>query len=460
MRASALALVVLLTGCRPEQPAVLADGGSGTFRRIAELAGDGRGAEVVSAAEDGMLLVCTDGEQGALRVVDLSDARAPREIARVPLDGTPTCACLCDGSAYVTVPGPRPKRTGATPEFAPGKLVVVDLRDPSTPRVTGAVTIGHHPDSLQVTRIGESIVAVIAIENPPAVVARGRLRNEEDPGSPQDVSLPGSIQVVVVEPDALGTSTVTDVPLAAGALRAAGLLYPEDPQPEFVALHGTVAAVTLQENNGIALVDIADPRQPKLLRLFSTGIATTRLADLSADDGIAFADRFPPAQEDVRRRVLDAGGGAVPLGARMPDAVAFTPDGQVLVTADEGEMRLTGGRGFSLWSLLGELLGEDGGEVERAAAARGLYPDHRSGDKGIEIEGVATARFGAETLAFLLAERGSFVVVAAIDDPAHPRLLQLLPAGPAPEGIAAIPQRGLVVVACEGDGSLHVYQRQ
>lgn len=460
MRACGLALGMLLAGCRPAQSEVQADAGSGPFRRIAELAGDGRGAEIVAAAEDGMLLVCTDGEQQALRVVDLREAQAPREIARVPLGARPTCVCLHDGSAYVTVPGPRPKRAGAKLEFAPGELIVVDLRDPRTPRVTGAVALGHHPDSLQITRIGESIVAVIAVENPPAVVVRDRLRNEEDPGSEHDVSLPGVIQVVVVEPDRPATSKVFDVPLPAAAMRAAGLLYPDDPQPEFVALHGTLAAVTLQENNGIALVDVADPRQPKLQRLFSTGIATSRLADLSEEDGIGFAERYPPAQGDARWRVLDAGGGAVPIGARMPDAVAFTPDGQVLVTADEGELRLTGGRGYSLWSLQGELLGDDGGEIERAAAARGLYPDHRSGDKGIEIEGVATARFGGETLAFLLAERGAFVAVAVIDDPAQPRLVQLLPTGPAPEGIAVLPQRGLVVVACEGDGTLHVYQRQ
>ncbi len=40
---------------------------------------------------------------------------------------------------------------------------------------------------------------------------------------------------------------------------AAGLDTPEDPEPEYVAINpaGTKAAVTLQENNGVAVVDVA-----------------------------------------------------------------------------------------------------------------------------------------------------------------------------------------------------------
>ncbi len=48
---------------------------------------------------------------------------------------------------------------------------------------------------------------------------------------------------------------------------------------------------------------------------------------------------------------------------------------------------MTGGRGFSIWTLTGEFVWDDGGEIERKAAAAGLYPDTRSENNGIEIEG-------------------------------------------------------------------------
>ncbi|HRW19590.1 MAG TPA: class I SAM-dependent methyltransferase [Dermatophilaceae bacterium] len=43
----------------------------------------------------------------------------------------------------------------------------------------------------------------------------------------------------------------------------------------------------------------------------------------------------------------------------MPDALAFSPDGSVIFTADEGELVYTGGRGMSWWSNTGAFLGDD-----------------------------------------------------------------------------------------------------
>ena len=67
------------------------------------------------------------------------------------------------------------------------------------------------------------------------------------------------------------------------ALTAAGLLAVDDPQPEFVSIRGTKVAVTLQENNGIAIVDIANPAAPQLEALFSAGVVDNRPADLADD---------------------------------------------------------------------------------------------------------------------------------------------------------------------------------
>ena len=60
------------------------------------------------------------------------------------------------------------------------------------------------------------------------------------------------------------------------ALTAAGLIAVADPQPEFVSIHGTKVAVTLQENNGIAILDISNPATPALTRLFRPVIVGNR----------------------------------------------------------------------------------------------------------------------------------------------------------------------------------------
>ncbi len=76
-------------------------------------------------------------------------------------------------------------------------------------------------------------------------------------------------------------------------MSAAGLIAVTDPQPEFVSIRGTKVAVTLQENNGIAIIDIRNPAAPTLDELFSAGVIANRPADLSDDARISFTETYP-----------------------------------------------------------------------------------------------------------------------------------------------------------------------
>src|SRR5262249_9356869 len=145
-------------------------------------------------------------------------------------------------------------------------------------------------------------------------------------------------------------------------------------------------------------------------------------------------------------------------GARTPDAVGFNADGTVLFTADEGEGDFTGGRGWSAWDpRTGRLVHDDAGQLGQIAVAFGQDPDSRRGAKGIEVEGMEIATSGRHELALVGSERGSFVAVYDIDDPRRPRFLQLLPTGVEPEGILALPQRGLIAVSNEGTGNISLF---
>lgn len=405
---------------------------------------DGGVAEIVDATPDGRTLLYTDAGNRTVGVVDISRVSAPTQVALLDMPGEPTSVTVTeDGARAFVAVNTSVKEEGAPPVITPGLLVVIDL---ASRTIVDEVPIGNGPDSVSAARVGGIDVAVIAIENEPVVVdAAGNLTDDEAPGLPGDISGPGLIQVVAFE---ASVPRVIDVVLG-DLTRVSGLLFADDPQPEFVSIQGTTAAVSLQENNGVAIVDlekVVAGSEGALERVFAIGRAADRPADLLDDDDVRFAQRYP---RDALAEQPNA-------GIRTPDALALSPDGRIVYTADEGEEDFTGGRGWSAHDVRsGRLIFEETG-LEAVAARFGHYPDGRSDAKGIEIEGITTATYGGRDLVFVGSERGSFLAVYDIDDPRAPKLLQILPTGIEPEGILPIPSRNLVVAASEESGNLTI----
>ncbi len=426
-------------------PAVADDGDTEIkgFLKIASHNAPGGVAEIVSGTPDGNTLVYVDSGAGEVGVVDITDAHHPQQVATIPVGGEPTSVSISpDGVWAIVGVNTSYKEEGEVPEITPGMLVIIDV---ASGQIAGEIAIGDGPDSVASTVIDGELVIVVAIENEPVVVdADGLLTDGEEPGLEGDISGPGYIQIVTINPADLEASVVVDIDFPENVLADAGLYFPDDPQPEFVDLKNGMAAVSLQENNGIAIVDVA---AAELVSVFSTGIVDDRPADLSEDAAISFSDTYPADVADEPY-----------AGARFPDGVAWSPDGSLIYSADEGEFDWTGGRGWSVWGADGRFVWDSGSSLEETAAIYSHYPDGRSEAKGIEAEGVEVGVYDGREFVFVGSERGSFVGVYEHQGGRAFKFIQILPTGISPEGLLALPQRGLFVTSDEVSGTLTIFQ--
>ncbi|MDP2355677.1 MAG: esterase-like activity of phytase family protein [Beijerinckiaceae bacterium] len=376
-------------------------------------------AEIVAASEDGNTLIYVDGEQNGLGFVDIVDPAAPRPAGFLPLKGELTSVAVRGVRAYTVVDTSPNKREPS------GYASVVDI---SSRRELMRCELGGQPDSTIVSRDGRFLV--IAIENE----RDEKLNKGEMPQLP-----PGNLTIVPLSETGLDCAGLRRVDLT-GLASVAG----EDPEPEFIDVNSRgEAVVTLQENNHIVIVDIATAR---VTSHFSAGTVNLEKIDASRDGVIRPAQKL----ENV---------------VREPDAVKWLDD-ERFVTANEGDYR-NGSRGFTIFRRDGSVDWDSGNFLEHLAISLGHYPEMRSGTRGNEPEGAEVATFGGERLIFIGSERSSIVTVWRDEGAGRaPTFLQALPAGAGPEGLLAIPARGLFIAASEADNpesglrsTLTIYRR-
>lgn len=213
-------------------------------------------------------------------------------------------------------------------------------------------------------------------------------RNEDyeptDGGLPQPPA--GFVQIL----DVLGSPpsgwSLRPVALPVPLLTAAGLDTPEDAEPEYVSINSrNKVALTLQENNGVAIIDL---KKGVVENVFTAGAVTLTGVDAVEDGFVSPVDTLT---------------GVV----REPDAVGWIDD-RYLATANEGDWK-GGSRGWTVFdSKTGNVVWDAGSTLEDLAIKHGLHNDDRSGNKGVEIEGlgrcevrqdhVCLRRFGAQQL--------------------------------------------------------------
>jgi hypothetical protein len=363
-------------------------------------------AEIIDASKDGNTLVYTDSETGKIGFIDITDPANPAVDGTVELGGEPTSVAVAGNYALAAI------NTSTNYVNTSGDLKVVDI---NSRNIVASLELGGQPDSVAVSPDGRFAAVVIENERDEDLTVNG-----EEGALPQAPS--GFLVIVDLqgEPSQWTTRTVDLSGLADVA--------PEDAEPEYVDINrSNIAAVTLQENNHIVFVHLPSGR-------------------IVTDYNLGGVDLTDIDTEKDKVITLDGSLNDVP---REPDAVTWINNFQV-ATANEGDWN-GGSRGFSVFGLFGGLKYDTGNRFEQLAVRHGHYPEKRAGKKGAEPEGVEAARFGRENLLFVGSERANFVSVYRMSVNGKPQFKQLLPVTNGPEGLKAIPKRGLFVVASEKD---------
>lgn len=424
VRATATALVALGFAATSALPAAAAfpEPEQPAFNRVSTIpayentdVGQESVAEISSVTKDGNTVVYTDAESKVLGFVDISDPANTTADGVLELPGEPTSVYVAD-----TPQGEYILAVVNTSESFTDPSGVVMVFDAATREQVGQIDLGGQPDSIDVNADGTQ--AVIAIENE---------RDEEfTPEGGEEGDLPQMPAGHVVLIDL--TAPVADwTPETVDVSGLEGLDTPEDPEPEYVKYspNGEKIAVTLQENNGIVIIDAASGT---VENHFSAGEVTVDGVD-TADDGR-----------------IDMSGSITAV--REPDAIGWVDDTHV-ATANEGDWK-GGSRGWSIFdATTGEVTWDAGNTFEKLAVSIGHYPDGRSEKKGTEPEGLAVGTYNGVPMAFVASERGNFVAVYDVSDPGEPVFKQVLPSTMGPEGLLPIPERNLLVVSSEEDSA-------
>lgn len=455
---------------------------------------DQSAAEIVEFFAPADRLLVVNAAQARVEVLDAADPETPTKLFDLETTGVGADdgSTIPDGAVANSV---AVRRDGlgvvaveSDPKTDNGWLVFFDAAGDG--QALGAVRVGALPDMVTITPDGRR--AVVADEGEPAD------DYSVDPeGSIGVVDLPGSVaaatqgDVVIADFHSFEGGGLPPGIRVYGGRADAGTGIPDFPvsenlEPEYVTVdHASRKAyVTLQEANGVAVVDLATAT---VERIWSVGTVDRRRVsfDASDDDGATKLRRWPvrglrlpdavtsyqvkgrtylvTADEGDTRdwegyseeiRVKDLGeDGLAPLCDSVAEQFRMTTEeltadealGRLKITSAGGldpsgvcyrELHAFGGRGFSVWTPQGRLVSTSASGFEQitAAAAPDFFNsdhvvsnfDDRSDDKGPEPEGVTIGQVKGKPYAFVALERIGGIMVYDLSKPTRPSFVTYL----------------------------------
>lgn len=431
--------------------------------------------EIVSYDPASKRMFIVNNGNRLIDVVDISDPASPVRSTTIPFtDYAPNSVAVRDGIVAIAA-------EDATTKTNPGRVLFYS----SGGTFLTSVTVGALPDMLTFTPDGAHVL--VANEGEPSLYPS---TETTDPvGSVSIIAMPVGGAGSITTTTTLNVSTAGFTDFNVGGPRHAelsaqirifgpGASVAQDLEPEYIAVSpdSSTAYVTLQENNALAIIDIADASVTTLVPLGfkSHSLAGNGLDPSDSDGGNAIANW--PVYGMYQPDSIDAytvGGQTYLVTANEGDARDYTgfaeerrvghkdyvldttvfTNADALKTSDHlGRLNVTttlgdtggdgdfdqiytfGARSFSIWSSSGALVYDSGDDIEQRTAA--AYPssfnadntnntrDNRSDNKGPEPEALDLATIGGRTYAFVGLERMGGIMVYDVTNPAAPTFLE------------------------------------
>ncbi|WP_086539508.1 choice-of-anchor I family protein [Algoriphagus antarcticus] len=454
-----------------------------------------------------------------------------------------------EAAAEITAFDPETNQLFVVNNSGSSKVDIVNFSDPSNPTITGSIDVtqfGGGVNSVAVkngmlamaveanTKTDPGMVVVFSTDqltSPIAQVAVGALpdmvifspngrfivsANEGEPNDAYTIDPVGTISVIDVNASfsvsTLGfegfESQKTSLMSKGFRVFGAGASLAQDVEPEYVAIdeNSEFAWVTLQENNGMAKVNLSTKT---ITDVFPFGLKDNSLdgneLDVSDRDNEVtlkswplFSYFLPDAlvnysvngnnylitanegdtrdydgySEESRVKDLDLDPFAFPNAEQLQKDENM---GRYTVTTSAGDangdgkfekLYGIGARSFTVWDGASGAMVMDYNSLEKdfIAAAPNSYDDGRSDNKGVEPEGVTMGAINEKTLVFVGMERVDAVMVYELKGISSFNFIQVLETGDAPEGVLFISAeespngKPLLIVSSERDGFLRIYQ--
>ncbi|WP_111309057.1 choice-of-anchor I family protein [Confluentibacter sediminis] len=466
------------------------------FQFKASIKVGGEGASEITAYDAiSKKLFTVNVESDKISVTNISNLDAPVQETAIDLTayGSPNSVAIYNGKLAVAVE--------AVPKQNPGKVLLFNT---SNTTLLKQYTVGALPDMVTFSKNGKLVITA----------------NEGEPNDAYDTDPNGSISIIDITTDVVATLDFTSFNSQEAALKSQGFrIYgpgatlAQDVEPEYIAVSddSNTAWVSLQENNGIAKINLVSKTIDAIYPLgFKDYNLSGNQIDASDKDGVKELKNWPVFgiyqpdaikyvniggtdyifsanegdsrdydgfSEEVRVKDLVLDESVFPLASDFQNNINL---GRLKTTTTLGDANNDGkyeaiysygARSFSVWSANGSLLYDSGNSIatETLSATPTIFNggDDRSDDKGGEPETVEILNIGNERyILFVGLERNSQVMVYDVTNPLSPQFLSILShsGDEAPEGLLVIPAadspngKDLLIVSNEVSGTVTIYQ--
>ncbi len=413
-------------------------------------------AEIAAYDRATRRLFVVNGETGGIDILDIRNPRTPARVGQIDLKRYGAAAnSVASHNGVIAVAVENAVRTD------PGKAVFFDAQG----RFLSQVTVGALPDMIAFSPDGRWVLTA----------------NEGEPNADYTIDPEGSVSVIDTYPGVRNLTqrnvrtadfrSFTSLP-AGMRIGKPGATIAQDLEPEYIAFSadGKTAVVTLQENNGLAIIDLDTAT---VRRLVGLGYKDHGINGLDASDrgdraqirtwpifGMYQPDAIASYQVGGRTFYITANEGdardyrgfseEVRIADLKLDPRAFPNAAELQRPENLGRLRASstmgvnaqglheqiyvfGARSMSIWDDEGKLVWDTGEEFERVTLERlpqQFNADHqragakaRSDDKGPEPEAVAIWSTGDRHYAFIGLERISGVMIYDVTNPRAPRFI-------------------------------------